>query len=112
VNFEANQLTPVGYNKIGEEFTGTKGVLLTSRASMIHNKGWKEGLPSKGRDEEIMRSPRDITFDGIENFLKCIETGQPENVAERSSLSTMIAILGRTALYTRKEVTWKGLFGA
>jgi hypothetical protein len=33
-------------------------------------------------------------------------------VAERSALSTMIAILGREALYTKKEQTWKGLYGA
>jgi predicted dehydrogenase len=110
VNFEANQLTPQGYNKIGEEFTGPKGTLLTSRGSMRHNKGWK--VQWRELDEFVMKSPRDITYDGLENFLKCIETGQPENVAERSALSTMIGILGRTALYTKKEQTWKGLFGA
>ncbi len=110
VNFEANQLTPRGYSKIGEEFTGPKGTLLTSRALMRHVRGYKPGTWQV--DEDVMKSPRDITFDGIENFLKCIETGTPENVAERSALSTMIAILGRTALYTRKEVTWKGLYGA
>ncbi len=110
VNFEANQLTPRGYSKIGEEFTGPKGTLLTSRALMRHVRGYKQGTYQL--DEDVMKSPRDITFDGIENFLKCIETGQPENVAERSALSTMIAILGRTALYKNKEVTWKGLYGA
>ncbi len=110
VNFEANQLTPRGYSKIGEEFTGPKGTLLTSRVLMRHVRGYKQGTYQL--DEDVMKSPRDITFDGIENFLKCIETGQPENVAERSALSTMIAILGRTALYKNREVTWKGLYGA
>lgn len=104
VNFEANQLTPRGYSKVGEEFTGTKGTLLTSRGSMTHVKGVN--------DVETVKSPRDITMDAIENFLERIVTGNIENVAERSALSTMIAILGRTALYTKKEATWKGVFGA
>ncbi|MCL4841878.1 MAG: Gfo/Idh/MocA family oxidoreductase [Bryobacteraceae bacterium] len=104
VNFEANQLTPRGYAKVGEEFTGTKGTILVSRQRMLHVKGPK--------DEELMESPRDITYDGIERFLGLIQSGQTENVAERSALSTMIAILGREALYTKKEQTWKGLYGA
>ncbi|MBI5282342.1 MAG: Gfo/Idh/MocA family oxidoreductase [Candidatus Solibacter usitatus] len=103
VNFEANQLTPPGYRKVGEEFTGTKGTLLTSRSSMIHYKGPK--------DSETILSKRDITYEGIEQFLGRILSGDVENVAERSALSTMIAILGRTAYQDRKEVTWKGLFG-
>lgn len=103
VNFEANQLTPIGYRKVGEEFTGTKGTLVTSRASMVHYKG--------RNDVETITSKRDITFDGIEQFLGRILSGDVENVAQRAALSTMIAILGRTAMYTRKEQTWKGLYG-
>lgn len=103
VNFEANQLTPVGYNKIGEEFTGAKGTLTTSRQRMIHYKG--------RNDSETMESKRDITYEGIEQFLGRVLSGDIENVAERSARSTMIAILGRTAMYDRKEVTWKGLYG-
>ena len=33
VNFEANQLTPRGFSRVGEEFTGTKGSIATSRAA-------------------------------------------------------------------------------
>src|SRR5712692_11140728 len=32
VNFEANQLTPPGFSRVGEEFTGTKASLHTSRS--------------------------------------------------------------------------------
>jgi hypothetical protein len=71
---------------------------------MVHVKGPK--------DQEEMESKRDITYDGIEQFLERIVTNNPENVAERSAESTMIAILGRTAIYTGKEATWKGVFGA
>ncbi|MCX6620407.1 MAG: Gfo/Idh/MocA family oxidoreductase [Acidobacteria bacterium] len=104
VNFEANQLTPIGYSRIGEEFTGTKGTLLTSRKRMQHIRSLK--------DVDTMDSLRDITNDAIENFIERIVTDNPENAAERSSQSTMIALLGREAIYSGKEVTWKGLFGA
>ncbi len=104
VNFEANQLSPEGFGRVGEEFTGTKGVLLTSRQSMTHVRGPK--------DRETIQSERDITVDALKLFITRIKDGSVENVAERSAESTMIAILGRTAIYTNKEVTWKGLYGA
>jgi myo-inositol 2-dehydrogenase / D-chiro-inositol 1-dehydrogenase len=104
VNFEANQITPPGFSRVGEEFTGTKGVLETSRAQMVHVRG--------PRDSETIKSPRDITMDGIEAFLGRIQSGQVENVAERSAISTLFAILGRTAIYSGREATWKGEFGA
>ena len=103
VNFEANQLSPRPFGKVGEEFTGTKGVIATSRARMEHVKGPGE--------IERMDSPRDITMDGIEGFLGRIQSGNVENVAERSAISTLFAILGRTAIYEKREATWKGEFG-
>jgi hypothetical protein len=66
----------------------------------------------KGPGEvERMDSKRDITMDGIEGFLTRVETGNIENVAERSAISTLFAILGRTAIYQKREATWKGEFG-
>jgi myo-inositol 2-dehydrogenase/D-chiro-inositol 1-dehydrogenase len=103
VNFEANQISPPGFSKVGEEFTGTKGVLETSRARMIHTKG--------PRNAETIPSPRDITMDGIEAFLTRIETGKVENVSYRSSISTLFGILGRTAMYRQGEAVWAKEFG-
>ena len=103
VNYEANQISPPGFSKVGEEFTGTKGVLETSRARMIHVKGPK--------DREEMLSKRDITYEAFEQFLDRIVNNNPENVAERSAISTLFAILGRTAIYNNREATWKGEFG-
>jgi hypothetical protein len=54
---------------------------------------------------------RDITIDSIEAFLTRIEKNDPENAVERSALSTCIALLGRTAIYTGREATWKGDIG-
>lgn len=103
VNFEANQLTPKGYSKIGEEYTGTKGTILVSRTRMTHYDGTAKPFD--------MPTKRDITMDHIEAFLARIVNDNPENVVERSALSTCIAILGRTAAYTGREATWKGDIG-
>lgn len=104
VNYEANQISPPGFSKVGEEFTGTKGVLETSRSRMIHRKGPK--------DSEEIPSKRDITNEAFEQFLERIANGTPENVAERSAISTLFAILGRTAIYNNREAAWKGEFGS
>jgi myo-inositol 2-dehydrogenase/D-chiro-inositol 1-dehydrogenase len=103
VNYEANQISPPGFSRVGEEFTGTKGAIETSRARMVHHKGPK--------NEETITSKRDITNDAIEAFLTRIQNGEVENVAERSAISTLFAILGRTALYQKREAVWKDEFG-
>jgi hypothetical protein len=36
-------------------------------------------------------------------------SGNVENTAERSALSTLIAILGRVAIDENRQVTWKEL---
>jgi predicted dehydrogenase len=99
VNFEANQISPAGFSKIGEEFTGTTGLLLTSRQQMVHVRG--------RQDRETIPSKRDITIDALENFVTRVLSGDLENVAERAALSTLIAILGRTAIYEKREASWK-----
>jgi len=104
VNFEANQLSPTGFKRVGEEFTGTKGVLATSRASLVHTKG--------PRDVETIPIKRDVTIDAFEAFLSHIQSGEIVNIAEQSARSTMIGLLGRAALYKGREVTWKSEFGS
>ena len=87
VNFEANQITPRGfYSKVGEEFTGTKGFITTSRQEMVHVKS--------PEDTETIPAERDITMDGIELFLEHIQSGKVWNMAEEAAMSTMIALLG------------------
>ena len=44
-------------------------------------------------------------------FLGRIESGKVENVAERSAISTLFAILGRTAMYRQGSAEWKAEFG-
>jgi len=104
VNFEANQLSPAGFKRVGEEFTGTKGVLETSRLRLVHH--------TAANKIETMPSKRDITIDAFETFLSRIQTGEGENMAEQSARSTMIGLLGRAAMYKGREATWKGEFGS
>jgi molybdopterin biosynthesis enzyme MoaB len=58
-----------------------------------------------------LNSRGDITVDALKAFLDRVISGNVENVAERSALSTLIAILGRTAIYTGKEAVWKDVVG-
>jgi predicted dehydrogenase len=103
VAYEASQVCPPQLGRVGEEYAGSKGAITTSR---------KRSAIYRGRQEQIVEAKRDITYDAIEAFLGRILSGEVENVAERSAQSTMIAILGRTAMYSRREATWKGEFGA
>lgn len=105
VNFEANQISTAGFKRVGEEFTGTTGMLETSRARMVHWHG------PAAKDAETIASKRDITNDAMEAFLGRIQSGDVENVAYRSAISTLFAILGREAVYSGKALTWKGEFG-
>ncbi len=104
VNFEANQLSPPGFKKVGEEFTGTKGVLETSRNRLVHTKG-------PGNAETIPQK-RDITIDAFEAFLSRIQSGEALNMAEQSARSTMVGLLGRAAMYKGREAVWKSEFGS
>jgi myo-inositol 2-dehydrogenase / D-chiro-inositol 1-dehydrogenase len=104
VTYEANQISPPGYRRVGEEFTGTTGVLATTRNGFVHTRGPKQ--------VETVNAKRDPTNDAIETFLGRILSGNVENVAERSALSTMAGILGRTAVYRGGEVTWKEEFSS
>ena len=103
VTYQASQVTPPGIGRVGEEYAGSKGSITTSR---------KQSVIMQGRDKKVIDAQRDITIDSIEAFLGRILSGQAENVAERSAQSTLFAILGRTAMYTGREATWKGEFGA
>jgi predicted dehydrogenase len=103
VAYEAAQITPPGLRRVGEEYAGSKGSITTSR---------RKSVISPGSAPRTVEARRDITIDALEAFIGRILSGDVENVAERSALSTMIALLGRAALYTGREATWKGEFGS
>ena len=104
VNYEANQMTPRGFSRVGEEFTGTSGVITTSRAKLSFFK--------EGQAAETVESKREITKDAVETFLGRVLGGEVENATQWAAESTMIALLGRAAIYSGSEVTWKSEFGS
>ncbi|HUJ22322.1 MAG TPA: Gfo/Idh/MocA family oxidoreductase [Bryobacteraceae bacterium] len=108
VNFEANQMSPPGIGKVGEEFVGRKGMITTSRSRTVFTAAhdWDQAETTV-----TLNSRGDITVDAFQLFIDRILSGNVENVAERSALSTGIAILGRTAIYSKKEAVWKDVMG-
>jgi hypothetical protein len=49
----------------------------------------------------------DITIDALEEFIRKIQDGKPENAAVSGAESTLTAIMGRMAVDLRREVTWE-----
>jgi predicted dehydrogenase len=88
-NYDATRSSPLGLSRMGEEFRGSTGVIHTSCRAAAH--------------------ARDMTIDALEGFIGRILSGNVETTAERSALSTLIAILGRAAIDENRQVTWKEL---
>jgi predicted dehydrogenase len=108
VNFEANQVSPPGIAKVGEEFVGRRGMITTSRGKTVFTPSHEWDGPET---TVTLNSRGDITVDAFKTFIDRVLSGNVENVAERSALSTLIAILGRTAIYSGKEAVWKDVIG-
>jgi hypothetical protein len=53
------------------------------------------------------KSPREITIDSLEEFVRRIKDGKPENTGVRAAESTLTAIMGRMAIDTHREMTWQ-----
>jgi len=93
------QMTPRFYRSVNEQFFGSKGVVETAREYWTHYRERNDTLTEK--------EARDITADAIEEFVRRIKDGKPENTGVRSAESTLTAILGQMAVDQRREVTWE-----
>jgi myo-inositol 2-dehydrogenase/D-chiro-inositol 1-dehydrogenase len=91
-------LAPQGYRDVVEQFFGDRGVIETSEHHWRHYQG-----PGRETSE---KSPRNISIDSMADFIQRIAEGRPENHGVRGAESTLTAILGRTAMDRRREVTW------
>lgn len=93
-----SQIAPRFYRSVNEQFFGATGVIET------HRKYWKH---YRGRDDVLFEEePRDITVDAIEEFVRRIKDGTPENIGIAAAESTLTAIMGRMAIELKREVTW------
>jgi len=94
-----SQITPPFYRSVNEQFFGSNGVIETAREYWTHYRGKNDAVTKK--------SPREITIDSLEAFVKRIKDGKPENVGVRAAESTLTAIMGRMAIDQKREVTWE-----
>jgi predicted dehydrogenase len=94
-------------NKKVERIVGTKGVAIASGKilDLNGNEIWK--YPKPGDDEP--NSKWKITNPFVQehiNLVTGIRTGKAVNDAEAQVNSTLMAVMGRIAAYTGKDVTW------
>ena len=107
--YSANQFCTRSYSDVSETFMCEKGAITTSRAGYSLYDADKRGTPP-----EVVQSPTskgDITSDAVNQFIEGARTGKIENAAFFAAESTLTAILGREAIYRKKELTWRELFG-
>ena len=97
-----SQIAPKFYRSVNEQFFGSKGVIETAREY------WTKYM---GKEPFTEKSPREITIDSLEAFVRRVQEGKPENVGVRAAESTLTAILGRTAIEQQREVTWAEMVG-
>ncbi|HEX2972736.1 MAG TPA: Gfo/Idh/MocA family oxidoreductase [Tepidisphaeraceae bacterium] len=86
------------YNRVGENFIGTKGSAIAETSLFDENgkRTWKFSS-----DEEVNPYEQEHA-----DLIKSIRDGKPINEAKRAAESTLTAIMGRLAAYTGKMVRW------
>jgi predicted dehydrogenase len=107
--YSANQFCTRSYSDVSETFMCEKGAITTSRAGYSLYDADKRGTPP-----EVVQSATskgDITSDAVNQFIEGARTGKIENAAFFAAESTLTAILGREAIYRKKELTWSELLG-
>lgn len=94
-----SQIAPTHYRSVNEQFFGRNGVIETAREYWKHYRAQD--------DVAVEKSAREITIDALEEFIRRITEGRPQNEAMSGAYSTLTAIMGRTAIYEKREVTWE-----
>lgn len=101
-------------NTLGEHIVGTEGY--TNCKNIIYNldgsEKWKYEYPKNkdGKSTEIV-SVSPYVQEHI-SLVTAIRTNKPVVEAERTAISTLTAIMGRTAAYTGQLVTWEEMMNS
>jgi hypothetical protein len=66
-------------------------------------------IQREGAKPEVAETKYDITQDAVNQFIDGCRNGQLENAAFHAAESTLMAILGREAIITGREMTWDKL---
>jgi predicted dehydrogenase len=100
-SYSAHQFGRQTYQDISETFICEKGYINTSRRGYT--------VVRNGGPAETVETKYDITQDAVNEFIDGCRNNKIENAAFHAAESTMIAILGREAIYSRRELTWDKL---
>ncbi|MEZ5353734.1 MAG: Gfo/Idh/MocA family oxidoreductase [Bryobacteraceae bacterium] len=95
------QITPRFYRDVSETFVCADGVVEVAREYWRHHRSRTDIFEEK--------EPIDITAHGLKEFVQRIRDGQPENTGVRAAESTLTAILARTSMDLKREVSWAEL---
>ena len=93
------------YNTVGDTIIGTKGIakFAPGKASITGENPWTYRKP---------RTPKSMYDIEHEEFFAAIRSGDRKDDAEWIGHSTLMAILGRTACYSGKRITWDDMWNA
>lgn len=93
------------YNFTGDTYYGTKGIAKfgTSSAEILGENAWNYRKP---------RTPKSMYDLEHEEFFAAIRSGERKDDAAWIGHSTTMAILGRTACYSGKRITWDDVWKA
>jgi predicted dehydrogenase len=97
LTFIGSQMTPRYFRSNRERYIGENGFLETTRESWTYNNGSGPVTEKAGQD---------ITVDALQEFVRRVREGKPENVGVRAAESTLTSILGQMAIDRKREVTW------
>jgi myo-inositol 2-dehydrogenase / D-chiro-inositol 1-dehydrogenase len=105
VSFNSNQFHNRAYRVQGERFFGSQGVSESNHSGpmqIIRNDGkkWDAGT-TNALDTAVANK--------VKAFVDGIKAGKFDNQAEQGAESTLSVILGRTAAYSGRELTWDRL---
>ena len=94
-------------NQTTDIFHGTKGIATTGDWRSPEILDMEGNLIESIGSAEIHGHQHEII-----NFVTCIRNNIPRNEAEQVAISTLVAIMGREAAYTGKEITYDEMLNA
>jgi hypothetical protein len=101
VNFNQLYFDPPGFSGTKERVFGSKGAIDLAAAT------WGEVEKRGANKLDVPDAGQDSTYMSLAAFIDNARGKKmPLNDAESAALSTMVAIMGRTAIYEKRIVTW------
>ncbi len=107
VDFSSTQFTQ-GYDDICIRLFGSSGTVESHYGGEVYLKNKQGGWPG-GKTESIYK---DGAVNNMKDFCASVRDGKYLNNAEDAAHSTMAGILGRTAAYENRTVTWDEMVAA